>query len=105
MSRGGNGAYACRRGKGTHQGVERLRSFTRQATANGSSENREELAAWERRIEAFLSAHLGLRLNERRKLRPVSDGIDFLGYIVRPDYLLVRGRVVDALICRWASTN
>jgi hypothetical protein len=64
------------------------------------TENREELAEWERRIEAFLSAHLSLRLNERRKLRPVSDGIDFLGYIVRPGYLLVRGRVVDALIWR-----
>ena len=63
-------------------------------------ENREELAECERRIEAFLSAHLSLRLNERRKLRPVSDGIDFLGYIVRPGYLLVRGRVVDALIWR-----
>ena len=60
---------------------------------------------WERRIEAFLSTHLSLRLNERRKLRPVSDGIDFLGYIVRPDYLLVRGRVVDALRWRLRQTE
>lgn len=60
---------------------------------------------WERRIEAFLSAHLSLRLNERRKLRPVSDGIDFLGYIVRTDYLLVRGRVVDALRWRLRQTE
>ncbi|MBF8278161.1 MAG: hypothetical protein HW390_3234 [Candidatus Brocadiaceae bacterium] len=218
-------SYACRRGKGTHKGVERLRSFTRMATANGSkmawylqldvkgffinfdrnilcqrlkthekdptilwliqvilftevtenyrfrkasrqdfeclpehktlfkastgcglpignltsqffanvyldaldqfakhqlkarfylrycddlvllSENREELAEWERENEAFLSTHLGLRLNEHRKLRPVSDGIDFLGYIVRPDYLLVRGRVVDALRWRLRQTE
>ena len=28
-------SYACRKGKGTHKGVERLRSFTRQVTGNG----------------------------------------------------------------------
>lgn len=43
------------------------------------------------------SRRLQLSLNDRRKLRPVSDGIDFLGYILRPDYLLVRRRVVGAL--------
>lgn len=60
------------------------------------STDRAELAAWEVEIEAFLSRTLHLALNERRRLRPVSDGIDFLGYIVRPDYLLVRRRVVSA---------
>ena len=29
-------SYACRLGKGTHAGVERLRTFLRQATANGT---------------------------------------------------------------------
>ncbi|MBF0108780.1 MAG: group II intron reverse transcriptase domain-containing protein [Magnetococcales bacterium] len=57
----------------------------------------DELRVWERQIETFLWAHLRLRLNEKRKLRPVSDGIDFLGYIVRPDYLLTRKRVAGAL--------
>ncbi len=56
-----------------------------------------ELAGWERAIGRFLDERLQLSLNDRRKLRPVSDGIDFLGYIVRPDYLLVRRRVVGAL--------
>ena len=28
-------SYACRKGKGTHKGVERLQSFTRKVTANG----------------------------------------------------------------------
>lgn len=56
-----------------------------------------ELAAWERAIAGFLDERLRLGLNDRRKLRPVSDGIDFLGYIVRPDCLLVRRRVVGAL--------
>jgi hypothetical protein len=39
-------------------------------------------------------------LNPRERLRPVSDGIDFLGYIVRRDYQLVRRRVVNALKMR-----
>ena len=39
-----------------------------------------------------------MRLNPRReRLRPVSDGVDFLGYIVRPFHLLVRRRVVGHL--------
>ncbi|MEA3643270.1 MAG: hypothetical protein VBE63_25530 [Lamprobacter sp.] len=33
----------------------------------------------------------------RERLRPVSDGIDFLGYIVRRDYQLARRRVVTHL--------
>lgn len=61
------------------------------------SADREELEAWEAEIREFLPHRLGLALNARRKLRPVSDGIDFLGYVVRPDYLLVRRRVVGAL--------
>ena len=41
---------------------------------------------------------LRLRLNPtRERLAPVSNGIDFLGYIVRWDYLLVRRRVVNHL--------
>ncbi len=61
------------------------------------STDKGELEGWEREISRFLAVRLRLQLNERRKLRPVSDGIDFLGYIVRPDYLLVRRRVVGAL--------
>ena len=69
------------------------------------STDRAELAAWEVEIEAFLSRTLHLALNERRRLRPVSDGIDFLGYIVRPDYLLVRRRVVSACYERLARAE
>lgn len=29
-------SYACRQGKGTHKGVERLQAFTRKVTANGT---------------------------------------------------------------------
>ena len=61
------------------------------------SENKSQLETWEAQISTFLNNNLQLQLNERRKLRPISDGIDFLGYIVRPDYLLVRRRVIGNL--------
>lgn len=49
----------------------------------------------ESRIEQFMQEQLDLRLSETRgRLRPVGDGVDFLGYIVRPFHLLVRRRVV-----------
>lgn len=69
------------------------------------SADRVELAAWEAEIEAFLCHTLHLALNERRRLRPIADGIDFLGYIVRPDYLLVRRRVVGACHERLAQAE
>lgn len=62
------------------------------------AESPEQLMAWKRRIESFLTERLELALNPaRQRLAPVSNGIDFLGYIVRRDYLLVRRRVVNNL--------
>ena len=62
------------------------------------SDSRDELFRWEAEIGAFLQRELQLELNaNRRRLLPVSNGIDFLGYIVRRDYLLVRRRVVGNL--------
>jgi len=61
------------------------------------SQNKEQLQRWEEEIGEFLAHRLRLELNERRKLFPVSNGVDFLGYIVRPNYLLVRRRVVGTL--------
>ncbi len=60
------------------------------------STSEEQLRSWQKKIETFLEDELKLELNPRRtKLRPVSNGIDFLGYIVRRDYVLVRRRVVN----------
>ena len=57
-----------------------------------------ELVAWKARIEDFVAERLLLQLNPaRERLRPVDDGVDFLGYIVRPFHLLVRRRVVGHL--------
>jgi RNA-directed DNA polymerase len=57
----------------------------------------DTLRDWRVRIEDFLRMELALELNPKQRLAPVSNGIDFLGYIVRRDYLLVRRRVVNNL--------
>jgi hypothetical protein len=62
------------------------------------AETAAQLTAWKARIEDFLTERLLLQLNPtRERLRPVSDGVDFLGYIVRPFHLLVRRRVIGHL--------
>lgn len=53
---------------------------------------------WREQIARYLREHLRLELNPtRQRLRPVSDGVDFLGYVVRADYRLVQRRVVNHL--------
>ena len=59
---------------------------------------RAQLVEWRDRIEGYLRAALRLELNpSRQRQRPVGGGVDFLGYIVRGDYLLARRRVVGHL--------
>jgi len=62
-----------------------------------------QLRAWERAIEVFLADELMLALKPERRLQPVDDGADFLGYIVRPHYRLVRRRVIGNLRERLAA--
>ncbi len=51
------------------------------------SQDPQQLSVWREQLGQFLAERLQLELNNKReKLRPVSDGIDFLGYIVRRDY-------------------
>ena len=57
----------------------------------------ERLIYYRDAIEHFIDEKLGLRLRDAGRLRPASDGVDFLGYIVRSDYCLVRRRVVGNL--------
>jgi len=61
------------------------------------SRDQEQLIEWRGRIETDLRDRLKLELNPRQRLAPVSNGIDFLGYIVRREYKLVRRRVVRHL--------
>ena len=65
--------------------------------------NRETLLDYRVRIAAFLAERLALELKPDMTLKRVSEGADFLGYIVRPDYVLVRSRVVGNLRARLRS--
>ncbi|MCP3954331.1 MAG: reverse transcriptase [Desulfobacterales bacterium] len=57
----------------------------------------EQLQVWREAIEDFLRDKLSLALRDEGRLRPINNGVDFLGYIARPGYLLVRRRVVGNL--------
>lgn len=59
--------------------------------------DRAQLETWRAAIAGFLGESLGLELRDAGRLAPVANGIDFLGYIVRPAYRLVRRRVVGHL--------
>ena len=62
------------------------------------SADRNQLVLWRAKIEFFLQAELGLSLNmKREKCQPIKNGVDFLGYIVRREYLLPRRRVTNQL--------
>jgi len=68
------------------------------------SEDKNQLAEWRQKIELFLHTELELALNTRReRLQTISSGVDFLGYIVRRNYLLSRRRVVNQLRQRLAE--
>jgi RNA-directed DNA polymerase len=62
------------------------------------AEHIEQLGEWMVKIERFLAERLDLRLHPTKRLiGPVSNGIDFVGYIIRPAYLLVRKRIIGNL--------
>jgi retron-type reverse transcriptase len=56
-----------------------------------------ELRRWVEQIAEFLERRLMLQIKEGWQIKRVSAGSDFLGYIVRPKYVLVRNRVVNNL--------
>ena len=56
--------------------------------------DRAQLEASRIQIEDFLARELRLELKADIRLRRLEDGIDFLGYIVRPTHTLVRPRVI-----------
>lgn len=58
--------------------------------------DQEKLKKYKSKIGDFLQYRLKLSLHPRRhKIQKISSGIDFLGYIVRQNYILVRNRVVN----------
>lgn len=52
------------------------------------------------RLADFLEERLALELKAEFTLKRVSEGANFLGYIVRPDYVLMRNRVIGNLRAR-----
>ncbi|MEI6790387.1 MAG: reverse transcriptase/maturase family protein [Myxococcaceae bacterium] len=54
----------------------------------------KQLEEWKEKIRLFLQKRLLLEIHEKSPIHPVSEGVDFVGYIIRPDYLLSRSRVV-----------
>ena len=58
----------------------------------------KKLEIYIKRIHGFLQKHLFLQLHSGKTfIKKVEEGINFLGYIIRPNYILVRKRVVDNL--------
>ena len=67
-----------------------------------------QLEAWLIEIERFLSDELHLRLKSEIKLHRLTDGLDFLGYVVFPTHRLVRRRVVAnarAALSAWEAAH
>lgn len=60
-------------------------------------ENKEQLLCWQQQMAAFLQQRLALSLKPGSILVPLRQGADFLGYIVKPGYCLVRRRVLGNL--------
>jgi RNA-directed DNA polymerase len=77
--------------------------------------DREQLQTWQAAIVEFLRRRLRLELKDDIKLKPLSAGCDFLGYVIYPSHCVVRRRVVgharqklrtargEALRSIWAS--
>lgn len=57
-------------------------------------ESRRQLEAWQAAIAAFLFEDLKLELKAEIKLRPLTAGADFLGYVIFPTHRVVRRRVI-----------
>ncbi len=61
-------------------------------------QDKTRLLEWRNEISFFLKKYLKLRLHPKKQvLQQAANGIDFLGYIVKPDYILSRRRVVSNL--------
>lgn len=62
------------------------------------SKDKEELKIWQKEINKFLQEKLKLKLHSKKQvLQNIDKGINFVGYVVRPNYTLVRRRAVKNL--------
>jgi hypothetical protein len=56
------------------------------------ADNKKELLFYKSKITFFLNDALSLRFKESNLLAPITNGINFVGYIIKPKYLLSRNR-------------
>lgn len=54
------------------------------------SDSKERLHEWKENIRVFLEDSLRLNLNKKTCIRPVSQGIEFVGYRIWPHYVTIR---------------
>ena len=66
------------------------------------SDSNAELLMWHKEIVSYLDKELALQLRAPTILRSNSEGLDFLGYVIRPYYTLSRRRVVNNFKCKKA---
>ncbi len=60
--------------------------------------SKEQLLKWRDGIKTFVEINLKLKLHPKKQiLQPTTNGINFCGYIVKPDYTLIRRRTVKKL--------
>lgn len=70
--------------------------------------DKAQLQKWQYDIEQFIATRLQLKLKQDIRLRPLTDGIDFLGYVARPTHKSARRRVVShfkAALSTWESQH
>lgn len=61
-------------------------------------QDKKQLLKWQKSISKFLERKLKIYLHPKKQiLQSVSHGMNFLGYIVKPDYILSRKRIVSSL--------
>ncbi len=61
-------------------------------------QDKSQIYKWREQINFFLQEKLKLKLHPQKdKYGSVYQGIDFVGYFVKPDYMLCRKRIVNAL--------
>lgn len=68
--------------------------------------SKKQLLLWRKEIAHFLQKELKLKLHSKKQvLQPAANGVNWLGYIVKPDYILSRKRVVSSLKRKLFSFN
>lgn len=67
------------------------------------SDSKEQLQAWKKEIEVFLRERLRLALNKKTAIRPISMGIDFVGYRIWTTHRLLKRQTARKIIRRFTG--